>query len=78
MGYMSRVQVILEPGLYSEVKRRSKRSGASLSLTVRDLVRKGLEIEEDVILSEVAEYRFKSLDRSKTLWVRILCDDDAT
>ena len=64
---MSRVQVVLEPSLYAEVKRRAKRSGASLSLVVRDLLRKGLEIEEDVMLSQVAEARHRTLDRAKAV-----------
>lgn len=36
-------------------------------MTVRDLVRKGLEIEEDIMLSRVAEARWRSLKRSKAI-----------
>lgn len=62
-----RVQVVLEKELYREVRRRASKSGASLSLVVRDLVRKGLEIEEDVMLTRAAEARLATLDRSKTI-----------
>jgi hypothetical protein len=58
---------VLEPAVYGEVRRRARCSGASLSLVVRDLVRTGLEIEEDLILSRVAEARWASFDRKRAV-----------
>ncbi|MBI2890733.1 MAG: toxin-antitoxin system, antitoxin component [Nitrospirae bacterium] len=62
-----RIQVVLEGALYRTVRKRAIATGSSLSMTVRDLVRKGLEIEEDIMLSRVAEARWRSLKRSKAI-----------
>jgi metal-responsive CopG/Arc/MetJ family transcriptional regulator len=59
---MGRIQLVLEDVLYKEIDKRAKDSGASKSLIVRDLVRKGLEIEEDIVLSKVADMRMQSYD----------------
>ena len=64
---MSRVQLVLENELFAEVERRAKQTGASRSMVVRDLMRLGLEIEEDLMLSRVAETRKKTLKKSKTI-----------
>ena len=48
---MGRIQLVLEDLLYEEVVKRAEKTGASKSLIVRDLLRKGLEIEEDIIPS---------------------------
>ena len=61
----SRIQLVLETGLYSEVTKRARSSGASLSLVVRDLLKKALEIEEDVVLAAVADRRYSTLQRKK-------------
>ncbi len=62
-----RVNVVLEKPLYDDVERIAGRDGVSLSLKVRDLVKKALEIEEDIALSRVAETREKSFNRKKAL-----------
>ncbi len=64
---MGRIQLVLEKALFKEVERRAKKSGASKSLVVRDLVRKGLEIEEDLVLSQVAETRWASFDEKQAV-----------
>ena len=63
---MGRLQLVFEDALFNEVVRRARRTGSSRSLIVRDLVRKGLEIEEDVRLADVADSRWKTLNRKPT------------
>lgn len=62
-----RVQLVLEDELYKEVRSRAAKSGASLSLVLRDLVKKGLEIEEDVVLTQAAEARWRTFRKSRAL-----------
>jgi hypothetical protein len=62
-----RVNVVLERPLYDDVERIAGRDGVSLSLKVRDLVKEALEIEEDIVLSHIAETRERSLNRKKVL-----------
>jgi hypothetical protein len=58
---------VLEKPLYNTIERLASRDGVSLSLKVRDLVKKALEIEEDIALSVFAEQREKSLVKSGAL-----------
>ena len=62
-----RVNVVLEKPLYRQVERLAKKEGRSLSLTVRDLIKEALEIEEDVALSQIAEKRESTFSKSSTL-----------
>jgi len=62
-----RINVVLEKPLYKNVERLAERDGVSLSLKVRDLVKKALEIEEDISLSKLAETREKTFNRKKSL-----------
>lgn len=55
-----RIQVNLEEPLYREVAAKAKIEKISLSLAVRDLVKRCLEIEEDFIFSELATERLKT------------------
>jgi hypothetical protein len=64
---MGRLQLVLEPLLFDEIVRRAKRTGASRSLIARDLVRKGIEIEEDIQLGDVAESRWKTRKKRAVL-----------
>ena len=62
-----RINVVLEKSLYHSIERLASRDGVSLSLKVRDLVKKALEIEEDIALSAFAEERDRTLTKSKAL-----------
>ena len=62
-----RVNVVLEEPLYEKLSLWAKREGISLSLKVRDLVKKALEIEEDRALAHIAEKREQSFDQKKAL-----------
>ncbi|MBS0165812.1 antitoxin, RHH family protein [Nitrospira sp. CMX1] len=58
-----RVNVVLDEPLYQSLRRWAKRDGISLSLKVRDLVKDALDIEEDRVLTDIAERRMATLDR---------------
>lgn len=62
-----RVNVVLEKPLYRDIEHLAKRDGVSLSLKMRDLVKEAMEIEEDIVLSVLAEKREKTFRKSSAL-----------
>ena len=62
-----RVNVVLERPLYDALVRLARRDGVSLSKKTRDLVRSALEMHENVVLTEIAAERQRTIDRTKTL-----------
>ena len=62
-----RINVVLEKPLYESVRRLAKKEDVSLSLKIRDLVKKALEAEEDAVLAEFAQERERTFRRSKGL-----------
>lgn len=62
-----RINVVLERPLYVAVGRLAARDGVSLSLKARDLMKEALEIEEDIVLSTLAEKRERTFSRTKAL-----------
>ncbi len=62
-----RINVVLEKPLYESIRRLAKKEDVSLSLKIRDLVKKALEAEEDAVLAEFAQEREKTFRRSKGL-----------
>lgn len=62
-----RINVVLEEPLYQSVRYLAKKEGVSLSLKVRDLIKEALEAYEDVTLSDFAETREVTFNRSKAL-----------
>lgn len=62
-----RIHVVLEKPLYESVRRLAAKEDVSLSLKIRDLVKKALEVEEDAVLDKFAEEREKTFRRSKGL-----------
>lgn len=62
-----RINVVLEIPLYRNVERMARRDGVSLSLKVRDLVKEALEIEEDLLLANIAEAREKTFVGKRAL-----------
>ncbi len=53
----ARVNVVMEKPLYAAVSEIAKRQGLSMSMTVRDLVREAIELQEDQALAIFAETR---------------------
>jgi hypothetical protein len=60
-----RVNVVLEKPLYDSVRRLATKEEISLSLKIRDLIKDGLEAQEDIVLAEVAEEREKTFRRTR-------------
>ncbi len=62
-----RVNIFVEPPLYSVMHDIATREGVSMSTLARDLIREAIELREDVALADFAGKRMKSLDRNKAL-----------
>ena len=56
-----RLNVVLEPVLFSALKKLAKLDGTSLSLKARDLIREAMEFYEDSHWASRAAQREKSL-----------------
>jgi predicted DNA-binding protein len=55
-----RINVVLDPPLYQNVRFLAKKDGVSLSTKLRDLVKEALDVQEDLFLAKFAEKREKS------------------
>ena len=62
-----RVNVVLEKPLYERLQKLAKKEHISLSLKIRDLVREGLDAQEDEELGRFAEERARTFQRGQTL-----------
>lgn len=62
-----RLNVVLEPVLFSALKKMAKLDGMSLSLKARDLIREAMEYYEDSHWAARAAKREKSLGSMGTL-----------
>jgi hypothetical protein len=62
-----RVNIVVEPPLYSVMQDIATSEGVSMSTIARDLIREAIELREDVALADFADRRMKTLDRKKAL-----------
>ena len=62
-----RLNVVLEPPIYSAIKQLAKKDGISLSLKARDLIRQALEYCEDLYWTKEANIREKTLSKKTVL-----------
>ena len=62
-----RVNIVVEPPLYSVMHDIATSEGVSMSTIARDLIREAIELREDVSLADFADTRMKTLDRKKAL-----------
>ena len=62
-----RVNIVLERPLYDALLRLARRDAVSLSEKARDLLRNALEVDENVILNEIAAERERTVNRTATL-----------
>jgi hypothetical protein len=62
-----RINIVLEKPLYKSVRHLAEKEGISLSLKARDLIKKALEMEEDIALASFAEKREQTFSRTKAL-----------
>jgi len=60
-----RINVVLEPSLYSQIKSIAKKEHISMSLVARDLIKEACELYEDAHFSEIAKVREKSFSYKK-------------
>ena len=56
-----RLNVVLDPDLYSEIQKLAQNHGISLSLMARDLLKEAIERHEDSYWQKTAEERDKAL-----------------
>ncbi len=62
-----RVNIVVEPPLYSVMRDLATREGISMSTIARDLIREAIDLREDVALASVADIRMKTFDRKVAL-----------
>ena len=62
-----RINIVVEPPLYSAINDMAKESGISMAMVVRDLIKEALELKEDTDLAAFADKRMKSFNRKKAL-----------
>ncbi|MBI4665414.1 MAG: antitoxin, RHH family protein [Nitrospinae bacterium] len=62
-----RINVVFEKPVYKDIESLAKRDGVSMSLKVRDLVKEAMEIEEDRVLTSIAQTREKTFKRAKAI-----------
>jgi len=62
-----RVNIVVEPPLYSVMHDIATSEGVSMSTVARDLIREAIELREDVALADFADTRMKTLDKKKAL-----------
>ncbi len=62
-----RINIVVEPLLYSAMRDIATREGVSMSTIARDLIRESIELREDVALADFADARMKTFNRKKAL-----------
>ena len=62
-----RVNIVVEPPLYSIMNDLAASEGVSMSTIARDLIKEAVDLREDVALARFADSRMKTFDRKKSL-----------
>jgi predicted DNA-binding protein len=62
-----RVNIVVEPPLYSVMHDLATIEGVSMSSIARDLIREAIDLREDVALAALADKRMKTFDRKVAL-----------
>lgn len=62
-----RINVVVEPEIFTVLSTLAKGQGVSLSLISRDLIKEALEIREDIFWGETAKKREKTFAQKKSL-----------
>ena len=62
-----RVNLVVEPPLYSVIQNIARLEGVSLSALARELIKEAISLREDVALTYLAEEREKSFNSKKSL-----------
>lgn len=62
-----RINISLEEPIYAIIQELARLKGLSMSMVTRDLIKKAIEIEEDVMLTAFAEEREESFQNMQAL-----------
>jgi predicted DNA-binding protein len=62
-----RINIVVEPPLYSVIHELATSEGISMSTIARDLIREAIDLREDVALAAFADTRMKSFDKKEAL-----------
>lgn len=62
-----RINVVVEKPLYEIIKNMAKKSGVSMAMVMRDLVKEAVELREDAALVAWADEREKNLKGRRLL-----------
>ena len=62
-----RVNIVVEPPLYTVMHDLATSEGVSMSTIARDLIREAIDLREDVALAALADTRMKTFDRKVAL-----------
>jgi hypothetical protein len=62
-----RVNIVVEPPLYSVMRDLAATEGVSMSTLAHDLIREAIDLREDVALAAFADTRMKTFDRKAAL-----------
>ncbi len=62
-----RVNIVVEPPLYSVMHDLAISEGVSMSTIARDLIREAIDLREDVALAALADIRMKTFNRKVAL-----------
>jgi len=62
-----RINVVVEKSLYETIHNMARKSGVSMAMVMRDLVKEAIELREDAALVAWAEERDKKLKGKKLL-----------
>ena len=62
-----RVNIVVEPPLYSVMHDLAISEGVSMSTIARDLIREAIDLREDVALATLADTRMKTFNRKVAL-----------
>ena len=62
-----RVNIVVEPPLYSAMHDLATKEGVSMSTLARDLIREAIDLREDVALAALADKRMDTFDRKAAL-----------
>ena len=62
-----RVNIVVEPPLYSVMHDLAASEGVSMSTIARDLIREAIDLREDVTLVALADTRMETFDKKEAL-----------
>jgi predicted DNA-binding protein len=62
-----RINIAVEPSLYSAMQDLATSESVSMSTVARDLIREVIDLREDIALAALADTRIKTFDKKEAL-----------